>query len=135
MAYCCGKSIYHFSYWWKIKKLKEAVLYWLSGGKDIIDETIKDAQAFGIELPKKQKQKEKDFEVLDDNWLAVLMFVKAQTQWQTSYGGFVGLKYEIFLMQGGLFDLYNIKDRTKILEEQQIMESYALPELNKERKK
>ena len=55
------------------------------------------------------------------------MFVKAQTQWQTSFGGFVGLKYEIFLMQGGLFDLYNVKDRTKILEELQIMESYALP--------
>ena len=107
----------------------------MSGGKSVIDETNKDAQAFGIELPNKQEKKEKDFEVLDDNWLAVEMFVKAQTQWQTSFGGFVGLKYEIFLMQGGLFDLYNIKDRTKILEELQIMESYALPELNKESKK
>tara|TARA_Y100000114_G_C11733116_1_gene314695 strand:+ start:1132 stop:1455 length:324 start_codon:yes stop_codon:yes gene_type:complete len=107
----------------------------LGGGKDVIDETNKDAQAFGIELPQKQEKKEEYFEVFEDNWLAVQMFVKAQTQWQTSFGGFVGLKYEIFLMQGGLFDLYNIKDRTKILEELQIMESYALPELNKESKK
>ena len=86
-------------------------------------------------MPKKKEEKPKYFEVIDDNWIAVEMFVKAQTQWQTSFGGFVGLKYEIFLMQGGLFDLYNVKDRTKILEELQIMESYALPELNKEDKK
>ena len=86
-------------------------------------------------MPKKKEEKPKYFEVIDDNWIAVEMFVKAQPQWQTSFGGFVGLKYEIFLMQGGLFDLYNIKDRTKILEELQIMESYALPELNKEDKK
>ena len=86
-------------------------------------------------MPKKKEEKPKYFEVIDDNWIAVEMFVKAQTQWQTSFGGLVGLKYEIFLMQGGLFDLYNIKDRTKILEELQIMESYALPELNKEDKK
>tara|TARA_S200000501_G_scaffold223387_1_gene209516 strand:- start:13711 stop:14115 length:405 start_codon:yes stop_codon:yes gene_type:complete len=118
----------------KSKKLKEAVLYWLGVG-NVIDETTNDAKAFGIELPKKEEKKEEVFEVYDDNWDAVEMFIKAQTQWQTSAGGFVGLKYEIFLMQGGLFDLYNIKDRTKILEELQIMESYALPELNKESKK
>ena len=105
------------------------------GVGNVVDETSNDAKAFGIELPNKQEKKEDVFEVYDDNWEAVEMFVKAQTQWQTSFGGFVGLKYEIFLMQGGLFDLYNIKDRTKILEELQIMESYALPELNKERKK
>ena len=105
------------------------------GVGNVVDETSDDAKAFGIELPKKKEEKPKYFEVIDDNWIAVEMFVKAQTQWQTSFGGFVGLKYEIFLMQGGLFDLYNIKDRTKILEELQIMESYALPELNKERKK
>ena len=118
----------------KSKKLKEAVLYWLSGGKTVIDETNKDAQAFGLELPQKKEEEEKEFEVLEDNWIAIQMFVKAQTQWQTSFGGFVGLKYEVFLMQGGLFDLYNITDRRKILEELQIMEAAALKELNKEKK-
>jgi hypothetical protein len=57
-----------------------------------------------------------------------------QTQWSTSFGGFVGLKYEVLLMQGGMFDLYNIRDRRKILEELQIMEHTALKELNKEKK-
>ena len=37
-------------------------------------------------------------------------------------------------MQGGMFDLYNITERSKILEEIQIMEATALKELNKENK-
>ena len=48
-----------------------------------------------------------------------MLFCNMQTQWTTSFGGFVGLRYEVLLMQGGMFDLYNIKDRTKILEELQ----------------
>ena len=63
-----------------------------------------------------------------------MMFRNMQTQWSTSFGGFVGLKYEVLLMQGGMFDLYNIKERSKILEEIQIMEAKALKELNKETK-
>tara|TARA_B100002019_G_scaffold289472_1_gene305158 strand:+ start:1466 stop:1642 length:177 start_codon:yes stop_codon:yes gene_type:complete len=57
-----------------------------------------------------------------------------QTQWSTSFGGFVGLRYEVLLMQGGMFDLYNIVDRRKILEELQVMETTALKEINKEKK-
>ena len=63
-----------------------------------------------------------------------MMFCNMQTQWSTSFGGFVGLKYEVLLMPGGMFDLYNITDRLKILEELQIMEHTALKELNKEKK-
>jgi|TARA_R100000329_G_scaffold59671_1_gene53525 hypothetical protein len=57
-----------------------------------------------------------------------------QTQWSTSFGGFVGLRYEVLLMQGGMFDLYNIVDRRKILEELQVMETTALKEINKVKK-
>ena len=63
-----------------------------------------------------------------------MLFCNMQTQWNTSFGGFVGLRYEVLLMQGGMFDLYNIIDRRKILEELQIMEVAALKELNKEKK-
>ena len=62
-----------------------------------------------------------------------MIFCNMQTQWSTSFGGFVGLRYEVLLMQGGMFDLYNIVDRRKILEELQIMEATALRELNKEK--
>ena len=120
---------------WKSKKLKEAVLYWLGSGKEEIDNTQEDAKALGIELPKeKPKEEQKDFEVIPDNLEAVMIFCNMQTQWSTSFGGFVGLRYEVLLMQGGMFDLYNIVDRRKILEELQIMEATALRELNKESK-
>ena len=107
----------------------------MGSGKEVIDETKQDAKAFGLELPtEKEEVKEENFEVLPDNWDAVMIFCNMQTQWSTSFGGFVGLRYEVLLMQGGMFDLYNIIDRRKILEELQIMEATALKELNKEKK-
>ena len=63
-----------------------------------------------------------------------MIFCNMQTQWTTSFGGFVGLKYEVLLMQGGMFDLYNITDRRRILEDLQNIEATALKELNKEKK-
>ena len=107
----------------------------MGSGKEVIDNTKDDAKAFGLELPKeKEEKKDKNFEVYEDNWDAVMIFCNMQTQWSTSFGGFVGLRYEVLLMQGGMFDLYNITDRRKILEELQIMEATALKELNKEKK-
>ena len=106
----------------------------MDSGKQVIDDTSEDAKAFGLELPKEEEKKEIDYEVFEDNWDAVMIFCNMQTQWSTSFGGFVGLKYEVLLMQGGMFDLYNITDRRKILEELQIMEHTALKELNREKK-
>lgn len=88
-----------------------------------------------MELPKEKKDKKnKNFEILDDNWDAVMIFCNMQTQWQTSMAGYVGLKYEVLLMQGGMFDLYNVINRRKILEELQVMEAVALKELSKDKK-
>ena len=95
--------------------------------------TQEDAKAFGIEIPKGPEQ-EDEFEVWDCNWETVLVFIKMQTQWQVSMSGYVGLKYEVLLMAGGLFDLYNIEDRFDVLEGLQLMEVAALKELNKESK-
>ena len=107
----------------------------MGSGKEVIDETQDDAKTFGLQLPAEKDKKDKDnFEVYEDNWDAVMIFCNMQTQWSTSFGGFVGLKYEVLLMQGGMFDLYNIRDRRKILEELQIMEATALKEFNKEKK-
>ena len=135
MAKSSIRVLHQIFNWWKSKKLKEAVLYWLGSGKEVIDETQDDAKTFGLQLPAEKDKKDKDnFEVYEDNWDAVMIFCNMQTQWSTSFGGFVGLKYEVLLMQGGMFDLYNITDRRKILEELQIMEHTALKELNKEKK-
>ena len=51
-----------------------------------------------------------------------------------SFGGVVGLKYEILLLDGGLFDLYHVDNRQEMLEGLQLMESVALREINKEKK-
>jgi hypothetical protein len=45
--------------------------------------------------------------------------------------GYVGLKYEVLLCSGGLFDLYNVEDRCDVLERLQILEATALEELRK----
>ncbi len=95
--------------------------------------TQDDAKAFGIEIPKSPEVKD-EFEVWDCNWETVLLFIKMQTQWQVSMSGYVGLKYEVLLMAGGLFDLYNIENRFDVLEGLQLMEVAALKELNKESK-
>ena len=70
----------------------------------------------------------------DHNWDTVLMFLRMQTQWAVSMSGYVGLKYEVLLNAGGLFDLYNVDNRVAMLEDLKIMEAAALKELNKDSK-
>ena len=71
---------------------------------------------------------------MEENWDIVMMFLRMNTQWEMSFGGVVGLKYEVLLLAGGLFDLYNINNRQEMLEGLQLMESVALREINKEKK-
>ena len=84
-----------------------------------------------MQLPKKKKEEPENFEVWEENWEAVTMFLRMQTQWTTSMAGYVGLKYEVLLGSGGLFDLYNVEDRRDVLERLQILEATALSELRK----
>jgi hypothetical protein len=69
--------------------------------------------------------------VWDENWDIVMMFLRMQTQWTVSMAGYVGLKYEVLLSNGGLFDLYNVDNRRDMLEGLQLMEATALSELGK----
>ena len=71
---------------------------------------------------------------MEDNWEIVMMFLRIQTQWNMSFGGVVGLKYEVLLLDGGLFDLYHVDNRQEMLEGLQLMEIVAIKESNKEKK-
>ena len=71
---------------------------------------------------------------MEENWDIVMMFLRMNTQWSMSFGGVVGLKYEVLLLAGGLFDLYNVENRLEMLEGLQLMESVALVEINKDKK-
>ena len=82
-------------------------------------------------MPKKEPVVVENFEVWEENWEAVMMLVRMQTQWSVSMAGYVGLKYEVLLCSGGLFDLYNVEDRCDVLERLQVLEATALEELRK----
>ena len=85
-----------------------------------------DAKAFGLVLP---EVKEEHFEVWEENWPAVEMFLRCQTQWRTTMSGVCGLDYTAVQW---LFKLYEVKDPPAVLEDLQIMESAAMKILNKE---
>jgi len=75
--------------------------------------------------------KDEHFEVWEENWETVVMFLRMQTQWSVTMGGYVGLKYEVLLGASGLMSLYDVSNPREMLEELQVMEAAALSELNK----
>ncbi len=82
--------------------------------------------------PQRQAAPEDDhFEVWEENWETVVMFLRMQTQWTVTMGGYVGLKYEVLLGASGLMSLYDVENPREMLEDLQVMEAAALSELNK----
>ncbi len=71
---------------------------------------------------------EENFEVWEENWDTVMMFMRLQTQWNVTMGGYTGLKYEVLRW---FCDLYSVEDPRAMVEDIQVMESAALQELNK----
>jgi hypothetical protein len=70
-----------------------------------------------------------DFEVWPQNWPAVEMFMRVQTQWRTAMNGVIGLDYTALAW---LLTLYEVKDQRSLLEDLQVMEAAALAILNKQ---
>jgi hypothetical protein len=69
------------------------------------------------------------FEVWEENWEAVQMFLRCQTQWRTSgMGGIVGLDYGAVAW---LLRLYRVKDQRTLLEDLQVMEAAVVGEMSK----
>ncbi len=89
------------------------------------DESQDDAAVLGVALP--DQEPDGDFEVLEENWPAVEMFLRCQTQWRTTMGGVIGLDYPALAW---LLRLYGVEDQRALLEDLQIMEGAALIALN-----
>jgi hypothetical protein len=115
-------------------KLRDAAKYWVSGGKKIEDKSNDDAAAFGLKPQRPAASSEEHFEVWEENWETVMMFMRMTTQWNVTMGGYVGLKYEVLVGAGCLMELYDVDNPREMLEGIQEMESVALVELNKEKK-
>lgn len=66
-----------------------------------------------------------DFGVWSENWDAVELFLRCQTQWRTGPGGVIGLDYSVVLSLATLY-LPASAEKQTILEDVQIMERRAL---------
>ena len=88
-----------------------------------------DAAAFGLALP--MPEGPEDFEVWQENWDSVGMFLRCQTQWRVAMNGLLGFDYGALAW---LFRLYEVEDPRSLLEDLQLMEGAVMQILNKESK-
>ena len=105
-------------------------MFWC--GDRIIDETDKDdAVLFGE--PIKQKKEIKTYEVFEQNWLAITIFLDIQTQWRIDQGVIYALDYNIIKW---IFELKKdeIKKPLEILADLQVLEAKIVEIINKENK-
>lgn len=114
------------------KKLTDAARYWARGGeslKDAIDDLkrMNAPEEALIELI--EMQASEDFEVWPENWIAVEIFLRVQTQWRATYGTYYGLDYNSLF---AVLDLYEIAERKDIFEQVQLIERSIIAALNEE---
>jgi len=81
----------------------------------------------GIPLPDLPNAPAEDFDVWPENWAAVEMFLRVQTQWRTTMGGLLGLDYGVLAW---VFKLYAVEDERSMLEDLQVMEAAAMAVLS-----
>jgi hypothetical protein len=80
----------------------------------------------GIPVP--EVEPVKGFEVWEENWPALEMFLRCQTQWRVGVNGVLGLDYGPVAW---LFKLYSVEDPRSLLEDLQVMEDAVLRTINK----
>ena len=67
-----------------------------------------------------------EFEVWEENWPVVMMWMRVATQWRTTMDGPIGLDYNVLLGPGGMLALYDVEKPREMLEDLQIMEAAVL---------
>ena len=83
----------------------------------------------GIVLPELPPAPDEDFGIWPENWSAVEMFLRVQTQWRTTTSGVIGLDYAAVRW---LFKLYDVEEPRALLEDLQVMEAAAMSVINKQ---
>lgn len=92
------------------------------------DRSGDDAAAFGVALPAQEPEQPELFEVWEENWPAVEMFLRVQTQWRVGMNGPVGLDYGAVEW---VLRLYGAQEPRAVLEDLQIMEAAVLAAVSK----
>ena len=77
-----------------------------------------------------KKKVEEDFYVYLENWEAVMMFLKVQTQWRVGMSGIIGLDYTSVIE---MIKLYTDKP-IDLMESIQVIEASILKTISKENK-
>ena len=115
------------------KKLSDAGRYWARGGesyKDAIEDLkLLNAPDSAIE-ELLEMQKSEDFEVWPENWPALQLFLRVQTQWRATYGAYYGLDYNTLF---SAIELYQLDDRADIFERVQNIEFGIIDALREEK--
>ena len=101
-------------------------MHWLGGDQGDKD-LDKAAQAFNI-IADDAVSKSPDCEVWEENWEAVEMFLRLQTQWRVGINGLIGLDYGA---AEWLFRLYAVHEPASLLEDLQVMEGAILTAIAK----
>ena len=79
----------------------------------------------GLVLP--EQPRTDDFEVWEENWPVLEMFLRCQTQWRTTMSGVLGLDYAAVAW---VLKLYEVEDQRSMLEDLQVMEAAAMATIN-----
>jgi hypothetical protein len=79
----------------------------------------------GLVLP--EQARTDDFEVWEENWPVLEMFLRCQTQWRTTMSGVLGLDYGAVAW---VLKLYEVEDQRALLEDLQVMEAAAMATIN-----
>jgi hypothetical protein len=79
----------------------------------------------GLVLP--EQPRTDDFEVWEENWPVLEMFLRCQTQWRTTMSGVLGLDYAAVAW---VLKLYEVEDQRSMLEDLQVMEAAAMVTIN-----
>ncbi len=74
-------------------------------------------------IPADHSPRDVDFEVWEENWPALEMWLRVCTQWRVGMNGPVGLDYNVLQW---MFQLYEIRNPKELLDDLQIMETAAL---------
>ena len=79
----------------------------------------------GLVLP--EQDRSDDFEVWEENWPVLEMFLRCQTQWRTTMSGVLGLDYAAVAW---VHKLYEVEAQRALLEDLQVMEAAAMVTIN-----
>jgi hypothetical protein len=81
----------------------------------------------GIEMPPEWTDpaltEPEHFEVWPENWEAVRLFIRCQTQWRIGMNGRAGLDYAALLAMGSLYQIDNL---SQVVEDVQAIEAEIL---------